>query len=122
MIKPLKPSNPYFKGKIYILVNGGTFSAASDFVAMMKSAELATIVGVETGGGLHGNTSMGSTYVTLPNSQMIVSIPLVRHQLNIREDLPLGRGVIPDLKVDQSPDDLLKGVDTQMELLLSLLN
>src|SRR3990170_8706990 len=38
-----------YDGKIYILINGGTFSAASDFAAICKQNKIATFIGQETG-------------------------------------------------------------------------
>ena len=63
MTKLFKPSGPHFTGSVFILTNGGTFSAASDFAAMMKSSQLATFIGEETEGGYYGNTSMQKSYV-----------------------------------------------------------
>lgn len=121
MLKPQKPSNPQYRGKLYVLINGGTFSAASDLAALIKSNDLATFVGTETGGGYYGNTSMEDAWVTLPNTKVRVRIPLVRHFLPVKDKVPLGRGVIPDHEVEQSITDLINGVDTQMEFVLKLL-
>ncbi|MEQ9309251.1 MAG: S41 family peptidase [Balneolaceae bacterium] len=121
MLKPQKPSNPQYIGDLYVLINGGTFSAASDLAALIKSNDLATFVGTETGGGYYGNTSMEDAWVTLPNTKVRVRIPLVRHFLPVEDKVPLGRGVIPDHEVEQSITDLINGVDTQMEFVLKLL-
>lgn len=116
MTKPYTPTGPMFEGDVYILTNGGTFSAASDFAAMMKSSGLATILGRESGGGYYGNTSMEKSYVTLPNTKIQLEIPLVRHELNVDSNKnPLGRGVIPDHEVLPSVEDLIQGIDRQME-------
>ena len=123
MTRSFSPLTPKFDGEVYILTNGGTFSAASDFAAMMKSEKKATFIGEETGGGYYGNTSMQKSYVTLPNSQLVLEIPLVRHQLNVRENIvPPGRGVIPDHSVRQSITDYVNGVDTQMDFVFSLIS
>jgi len=64
---------------------------------------------------------MENAWVTLPNSKVRVKIPLVRHFLPVEPVIPLGRGVIPDYKVEQSITDLKNGVDTQMEFVFTLL-
>lgn len=116
MTKLYQPKTPKFAGKVYILTNGGTFSAASDFAAMMKSSDLATIIGEESGGGYFGNTSMEKSYVTLPHTKIQLEIPLVRHQLNVDPSKnPLGRGVIPDHEVSPTVEDVIQGIDRQME-------
>ncbi|MEL6556892.1 MAG: S41 family peptidase [Bacteroidota bacterium] len=121
MLKPYKFANPQFRGRLFVLINGGTFSAASDVAAMIKSHELATFVGVETEGGYYGNTSMETATVKLPNTKVRVSIPLVRHTLTVKNEVAHGRGVIPDFIVEQSVEDILNSVDTQMEYVLSLI-
>ncbi|WKN42669.1 S41 family peptidase [Tunicatimonas pelagia] len=121
MLKEQKPSKPQFLGNVYVLINGGCFSATSDLAALIKSHKLATFFGTETGGSYYGNTSMEDAWVTLPNSKVRVKIPLVRHFLSVEPMIPLGRGVIPDYKVEQSITDLKNGVDTQMEFVFTLL-
>lgn len=122
MLKVQKPSRPQFTGNLYVLINGGTFSAASDLAALIKSHDLATFVGTETGGGYYGNTSMEDAWITLPNTKVRVRIPLVRHFLPVEDKVPTGRGVIPDHKIEQSITDLIDGIDTQMEYAFKLLN
>ena len=121
MLKEQEPSKPQFFGNLYILINGGCFSATSDLAALIKSHKLATFVGTETGGSYYGNTSMEDAWVTLQNSEVRVKIPLVRHFLPVEPVIPLGRGVIPDYQVEQSITDLKNGVDTQMEFVFTLL-
>ena len=121
MLNPQKPSEPQYKGNLYVLINGGTFSAASDLAALIKSHDLATFVGTETGGGYYGNTSMEDAWVTLPNTKVRVKTPLVRHFLPVEDKIPLGRGIIPDHEVEQSMADLINGVDTQLDFVLKLL-
>ncbi|MDW3196565.1 MAG: S41 family peptidase [Cytophagales bacterium] len=122
MTKPYKPKGSQFEGEVFILIDGFSFSAASDFAAMMKSSGLATIIGEESGGGYYGNTSMGKSFVTLPHSKLELAIPLVRHQLNVDPDRnPFGRGVIPDHEVLPSVEDVLNGKDRQMEWTLNFI-
>ena len=40
----------FFPGRIFLLVDGGTFSSASDFTAMFRDYRGRTILGSETGG------------------------------------------------------------------------
>ena len=48
--KPPKPNN--FKGKVYVLINGGSFSASSIISSNLKSTKRAIFVGEETGGAI----------------------------------------------------------------------
>ena len=40
----------FFSGRVFLLVDGGTFSAASDFATMFRDYRVGTILGSETGG------------------------------------------------------------------------
>ncbi|TRX48721.1 hypothetical protein FNH22_28580 [Fulvivirga sp. M361] len=105
-----------FKGRVYILINGGTFSAAADFAAIARSNKRATFIGQEAGGGYYGNCSFGNPFLTLPNSKIRVTIPLGRYELAVRQDVPAGHGVIPDYYVSYGLGDILHGRDKEMEL------
>jgi hypothetical protein len=50
--KPQKIKKNAFKGKIYVLINGGSFSASSIISSNLKGSKRATFVGEETGGAL----------------------------------------------------------------------
>lgn len=50
---PLERAPHLFSGRLYVLTDGGTFSSAADFVAMVKAFGLGTLVGYETGGPAH---------------------------------------------------------------------
>ncbi len=121
MLKPYQPAKSQYTGNVYLIVNGGSFSATSDFAAMMKSEGLATIIGEETGGGYYGNTSMESANVYLPNSQLFLQIPLVRHTLPVKEKVPLGRGVCPDHEIIPTIEELVQGRDPELDLALQLI-
>lgn len=121
LVKPFKPLFPQFDGKVVVLTNGGTFSAAALFTSMMHSYEKARFVGEETGGAYHGNNSMNPTIVTLPNTKLRIEIPLVKYTLDVNEKVPLGRGTIPDHEVVPAMSDLLHGIDGQMNKAVELL-
>ncbi|WP_291559665.1 MULTISPECIES: S41 family peptidase [unclassified Clostridium] len=62
----LNPKNSIgFNGKIYLLTDGGVFSAAEAFSVFAKSTEFATLVGETTGGDGIGSDP---AVCTLPNS------------------------------------------------------
>jgi len=66
----LEPSNRYdFSGDIYVLINGGTFSAADDFADAIKRIGMATLVGQNTRGG--GTAYFNPVIVRLPVSGMM---------------------------------------------------
>lgn len=116
-----KPSEHPFKGAMYILINGGSFSTTSDFAALAKSNRIATFVGEETGGSYLGNTSNYSFVITLPNTRIKVNVPVTRYQTNVTMNNTFGRGTIPDYVVDFSIDDYLNGIDTELNATFELI-
>ncbi len=68
--RTINPSNRYnFNGKLYILINGGSFSAADDYANAIKRIGLGTLVGENTGGG--AAAYFGPVTVRLPRSGLI---------------------------------------------------
>lgn len=47
---PASKPAAFFSGRVYLLVDGGTFSSASDFATMFRDYRVGTILGSETGG------------------------------------------------------------------------
>ena len=121
-----KPVNEYgFRGTLLVLANGGTASAASEFVALAHGYKRALVVGEETGGCYYG--ASGGRYLTLvlPNSQLQVRIPVIRIFTDVPEDYkrqPQGRGVLPDYAVRPTIIDRLAHEDPQFETALRLTN
>lgn len=88
----VKPASERFGGRLYVLIDRQTYSAAVMFAATVKDHRLGTIVGEETGGLA---TQFADLYpFELPNTGLRVR---VSHKLIVR---PNGshdrRGVIPD--------------------------
>ena len=114
----------HFDGKLIILINGATVSAASEFVALVHGNKRGTIIGEETGGCYYGSTGGNYLNLVLPNSGLRARIPTVRIFTAVQEDLkqqPQGRGVLPQYPVSYSILDLLAGRDRIMEMALDIL-
>ena len=107
-----------FNGDIYILIDGGSFSATSEFAAMAQHLGLAVFIGEETGGGACGNTSGASKSVTLPNTGIVINIPQWKYRVANPPDTPCGRGVIPQIKVVDLPyTETDEALDVALELI-----
>ena len=115
-----EPAENPFLGKLYILINGGTFSAAAEVAAITRHNHRGVFVGRETAGAFEGNSSGVTPIVRLPNTQVGVVVPLVWYQLAVSSKTRNGRGVIPDYPIERTLGDLLQGKDTQMEIALDL--
>ncbi len=111
--------NP-FRGHLYVLINRGSFSSTSDLTALLHFNQLATFIGEETGGSYVGNTSNYSFTIILPKTKIKLSIPVARYQVNVEPGEHFGRGTSPDYPVIYSIEDVLRGVDREMAVALSL--
>ena len=75
-----QPPGKYpFLGRVFVVIDGGTFSTAADFCAVVHHLKRATFVGEETGGGYYGNNSGMMPTLTLPNSKVKVRLPLYEY-------------------------------------------
>lgn len=110
-----KPNRNNFKGEIFILISGLTFSGGSEFAALAKNYTNAKFIGEETGGGYYGNTSGNFLKFTLPNSKLTGRIPLCKFVIEDKDfRIPFGHGVIPDMIIESTIDEYLQGVDVEM--------
>ncbi len=105
-----------FMGKVFVLIDGGTFSTAADFCAVTHHLKRATFIGEETGGGYYGNNSGLSARLTLPNSKLAVRLQMYEYWNAVPGYPGKRRGTIPDRAVEMKVADLLRGVDAPLDL------
>ena len=109
------PDRPVFSGKIIVLANQNTGSAAAGFTALMQDNRLAVIVGTTTGSNPFGPTGM--TPLKLPHSGILVSLPTEYYERAV----PLNGEVLqPDVWVENSVADIQVGRDAAFEKALEL--
>jgi hypothetical protein len=115
-------SQPSFAGKVYILINGGSFSTTAEFLSHVRFHNRATFIGQESGGGYYGNTSGQGINLTLPNTKLSVRIPLVSYYLAVGgyEAPAAPRGVLPDHPISYSIEELLEEKDKELAKALEL--
>lgn len=94
--------SPVFDGRLVVLVGGETFSGAAELSSMLYHVRRGLFIGEEVAGAHAGNTSGYTWEVRLPNSGMLLHIPLLQFRF-AWDELPLGRGVPPHCFV---PPDL----------------
>ena len=92
------PDAVNYRGRVIVLMDGGSFSTTSEFLAAVRASGRATLVGDESGGAECGNTSGVSAMVTMPNTRLHIELPLVRYEMAVPCD-GRGRGVLPDVDV-----------------------
>ena len=90
-----------YKGRLLVLVDRGTASAAEYFAAMLRDNGVATIAGEKTLGSGCGYTN-GGLKLALPNSGLRAQMPdCVRYRQDGSNEV---EGVTPDLKVWEKDD------------------
>lgn len=115
------PLENHFDGAVYVLIDGGSFSAAADFPATAAFHKRATFIGEETGGAAEGNNSGVMIGLTLPESQLHIGIPTFKYYNVVDKGNRRRRGTMPKYAVKQTIDDLAKGRDTVLEFTLALI-
>ncbi|MFD2200831.1 S41 family peptidase [Shivajiella indica] len=123
--KGLKKQKPYkiaYGGRVYLLLDGQSFSVTTEFASRAKSDGRVTIIGSETAGGYAMNTSGFFSIVTLPNSKIDLGIPLLGfHMENLTDVNPMDRGILPDYPVEVTVQDIIGKTDPIMDFSLELI-
>ena len=115
-----EPQKNNFSGKVYILMDGRSFSASAEFASIARSNYRALFLGEENGGGYYGNTSGDELMLELPSSRISCRIPLIKYTVAVKK-LPHGElGIGPDVVVYPQIDDFIDGKDSQMERALDV--
>ena len=115
-----QPGKFPFLGDVFILIDGATFSTAADVCAVTHHLKRAIFIGEETAGAYYGNNSGTEPTVTLPNSKVRFGLPLCASWNAVWGYDGKRRGTIPDHVAVTRTADILRGVDTQLELALKL--
>jgi C-terminal processing protease CtpA/Prc len=114
----VQDSNLLFDGKLYVLTSPETFSSGNWFAVIVKDNGLGTIIGEPTG-------NAPSSYGDAPSFQMPNSgfCFCVSHKKFVRPnpDNDPEDGLYPDILVNRSINDIIAGVDTQLEKLKAII-
>ncbi|WP_143307071.1 S41 family peptidase [Chitinophaga vietnamensis] len=116
-----QPAANAFNGKVYVLMNGASYSTTSEFLAALKANKVATLIGEETPGAYAGGNGGTFLHMPLPHTRVELNIPMVYYDNYTTPPLTPGRGVMPDIAV---PDDIRMirtGKDTQLEFVMRLI-
>lgn len=115
----IHPNKKPFKGKVYLLVGGKTFSAASDLALAAKNLEGMTLIGEETGGGYYFHTGNYSVVYQFSNSKIMMRMSFMKmDKYVLNNSIPKGSGVLPDIEVSLIVQDLIDGKDSQLDYVL----
>jgi C-terminal processing protease CtpA/Prc len=114
------PEEPGFRGRVAILIDGGSFSATGETTSAFHYYKKAVFFGEECGSGYYGNTSGFMVMATLPASGIRVRVPLVLYTMAV-DGHPKDRGIVPEFPVTPTIEDLLAGRDPVMDRALAYL-
>ncbi|GAB3249827.1 hypothetical protein GCM10027347_07190 [Larkinella harenae] len=120
--RPHPPKSRYaYRGNLYFLVNGASYSATATVLSQTLNQQLGTFVGEACGGAYWGDFAGQFKNITLPNSGLRVRIPLksMNHAVDIRR--ANGFTVEPDFPVARTYDDLMSGRDFGLAATLKLI-
>ncbi len=115
--KIIHPKDDRFDGKVYVLINGGTFSASCILSSNLKASDRVTFVGEETGGAFNGTVAGKMPAYRLPYSKL-------RFRFGLMTIRPLGQtetdghGILPDVEIKILPDDLIGKKDPDLDWIL----
>lgn len=117
--KPFAPRKDRFTGNVYVLTDVSTSSGGSEVSGLIHYNKRGKFIGRETGGGYLGNTSGWDFALTLPNSKIIIHIPLFRsfHAVSGYEH----RGIPPDYPIKEDFNDLILNRDSELLYTLDLI-
>jgi len=114
-----KTCSPYnFKGKIYVIINGGSFSASCLLAASLKANKNVTFVGEETGGGFNSTVAGILPVLTLPNSKLPLRLGLMDIK-TINQTEVFGHGIFPDKEIIPTLKDKMDNKDPETEWIMN---
>jgi C-terminal processing protease CtpA/Prc len=115
--KTKKPDVNNFKGKVYVLINGGSFSASSIISSNLKGSKRAIFVGEETGGAYNGTVAGRMPTIEMPNSKINIRMGLMACIPAYKTDVE-GHGIMPDKEILPTLEDRINNIDPEMNWIL----
>jgi C-terminal processing protease CtpA/Prc len=117
-----KPSKKYHYDKeIYVLMDGGSYSATSFTIGLWKDMQRATFIGSSPGGANWGSFAGRWHSSKLPNSDVKIRIPLMKIVYAQKNQVTKSFFVEPDFHVEQSFEDFIKRKDTPLDFTLNMI-
>jgi len=120
-LRMIAPDKDAFKGTVYVLCDGGTIDAAAALVMLAKRSHRAKLVGGETGSNATSYCGGQVLQLTLPRTNCVLKVPLVRFVPDGDPGTATSRGEMPDHVVPQLPSGLADGTDVVRNALIQLI-
>lgn len=108
----------HFKGNIYVLINGNSFSASSILSTQLHANKRAIFVGEEAGGAYNGTVAGIFKIYELPTSKLKLRIGLMQIETEHKQE-PDGFGVKPDVVILPTIKDRELNRDPELDWILN---
>jgi len=119
--KPLfelkKPHKNLFTGKVITLVDASCLSTSGHFISLFKYHKIGKLAGTITGSNF--SCTHGESRFALRNTKMLIRMSKERFTTPVKGH-KIDEGIIPDIKIDLTLEDLLDKRDIQLEKALEL--
>jgi len=111
----IEPITPKYLGKLVLLVDEMSISAAENTAGIIKQFNLGKVIGNQT----PGQMLWGNGY--LINDSIALAIPIYKLEYPNGFN-PENNGIHPDFKIGLNRKDLLNGIDSQLSFAINYLN
>lgn len=116
--KEKKPHPLNYKGTLYVIINGNSFSASSLLSTHLKANKRAVFVGEETGGAYNGCVAGIYKIYETPNSKLRIRMGLMQIESPYKQ-MPDGYGIMPDVEIVPTIEDRNQHKDPELDWILN---
>ncbi len=113
-----KNKKKIYQGQVFLLTSSANTSLAFYTANGFRKLGLGKIIGQETGGNLNDINGGQILFLTLPNSQIEIDFPIMG---GFTSEPQADSGVVPDLVVSYTQEDLFKKTDKELEMVLEMI-
>lgn len=115
-VDEIAPKGPRFRGAVDVLIDSQNSSATFQFANSIRSNRLGRLIGQPTGGNQRGINGGAFFFLRLPASGLEADVPLIgRFAVTPKPDA----GIVPDVPVMLTREDITAGRDAALEFALS---
>ncbi|TLV03503.1 S41 family peptidase [Dyadobacter luticola] len=111
------PHQKAYTRNVVFLMDGLSYSVTSEFLAVARSENRGLFAGEESGGAYQGDNSGTFAIYKLPATGLDLGIPLAGYYMAAKSETGVHRGIMPDVVIRPSREDLLSGKDPAGQLL-----
>ncbi|AEW86976.1 peptidase S41 [Flavobacterium columnare] len=113
----LQPKDNNYQGKLYVLIDGGSFSASSVISANLQNINRGIFVGEETGGAFNSTVAGTLPILTLPHSKLKFRVGMMEIGV-VKKSTIKGRGVMPQVAITSKKEDYQNNKDAELQWIL----